>query len=216
MKVTKDKGGRILLSDCCWKCVVIYKEKALSLETQDKKTTSITQPLDMGLIKAFKDHYNNSLVDFLATEEDDLNNDPFKNINIKNAIVFTSIVWELISKESIINCFKKAFSKKEETNQNMKIHMLEEDIEDVIVEVYEENLSEPLEKETGTAEICEKVRYDKLKLGWEKLKELENVIEYIPFDVQKEYIKFRMQFNNFLRKEFKFGKTITDYFKKLE
>ena len=94
--------------------------------------------------------------------------------------------------------------------------MLEEDIEDVIVEVYEENLSEPLEKETGTAEICEKVRYDKLKLGWEKLKELENVIEYIPFDVQKEYIKFRMQFNNFLRKEFKFGKTITDYFKKLE
>ena len=51
----------------------------------------------MGLIKAFKDHYNNSLVDFLATEEDDLNNDLFKNINIKNAIVFTSVAWELIS-----------------------------------------------------------------------------------------------------------------------
>ncbi|KAG0439391.1 Tigger transposable element-derived protein 6 [Dictyocoela muelleri] len=71
-----------------------------------KNTTSIMQTLDMGIIKAFKCHYFNALVNSCDFENLDNNIDFLESINIKYAIVLISIAWDNVSNDSIINCFR--------------------------------------------------------------------------------------------------------------
>ncbi|KAG0439030.1 Tigger transposable element-derived protein 1 [Dictyocoela muelleri] len=72
-----------------------------------KNTTSLIQPLDMGIIKSFKNHYFNALIN--SIDYDFLSNDflGFNSINIKDAIILISIAYDIINKETITNCFKK-------------------------------------------------------------------------------------------------------------
>ncbi|KAF9762966.1 Tigger transposable element-derived protein 6 [Nosema granulosis] len=72
-----------------------------------KNTTSLNQPLDMGIIKAFKCHYFNALVDSCYFENTDNYTDVFNSITIKYAIIMVFIAWEAIEEKSMISCFKK-------------------------------------------------------------------------------------------------------------
>ncbi|KAG0427180.1 Tigger transposable element-derived protein 6 [Dictyocoela muelleri] len=103
-----------------------------------KNTTSIIQPLDMGIIKAFKDHYQNALInsidcDFTGTEVSSID-----SLNIKDAIILISIAWDKISKETIINCFSKGLQERESTLSLENSEDLSIILEGVVSNVYDE------------------------------------------------------------------------------
>ncbi|KAG0426160.1 Tigger transposable element-derived protein 6 [Dictyocoela muelleri] len=75
-----------------------------------KNTTSIVQPLDMGIIKSFKNFYYNAMIDSICFCNENENGDLFKLISLKEAMIFISIAWDNVSSITIENCFKKGFS----------------------------------------------------------------------------------------------------------
>ncbi|KAG0441910.1 Tigger transposable element-derived protein 6 [Dictyocoela muelleri] len=71
-----------------------------------KNTTSVLQPLDMGIIKAFKNHYSNALITSIDYNHLFINDiTSLNSLNIKDAIILIYIAWDKISEETIINCF---------------------------------------------------------------------------------------------------------------
>ena len=68
-------------------------------------TTSHLQPCDQGIKKAFKVYYRKLLVDLALSS---FENGTEAQINIKNAIYWTSTAWQMVSVKCIAKCFKKA------------------------------------------------------------------------------------------------------------
>jgi hypothetical protein len=66
-------------------------------------TTSHLQPLDAGIIKAFKAHYRRSQLQRLIKLLED---DKKPDINLKEAICFLAFAWKSVSTTSIANCWR--------------------------------------------------------------------------------------------------------------
>ncbi|KAG0439047.1 Tigger transposable element-derived protein 1 [Dictyocoela muelleri] len=111
-----------------------------------KNTTSLIQPLDMGIIKAFKNHYFNELIN--SIDYDFLSNDflGFNSINIKDAIILISIAWDNINKETITNCFKKGVGNA--NTENLIIENHEYNISTIVENTIEKVIEESLEFES--------------------------------------------------------------------
>ena len=70
--------------------------------------TSVCQPLDQGIIKAWKAHYRRKWVRFLCAEYDK-NKDPLETINVLQAIRWSIEAWEQdVSTTTIENCWVKS------------------------------------------------------------------------------------------------------------
>jgi hypothetical protein len=73
-------------------------------------TTSMTQPLDQGIIRSFKVHYRKAMLSKLLTQIDSIidANSAVKNISILDAIHMIEKAWDDVAEETITSCFQKA------------------------------------------------------------------------------------------------------------
>ena len=73
-------------------------------------TTSVLQPLDLGIIKNFKVYYRKLLSHHILTkiEECDSANEVVKSVTILNAIRWVSAAWGKVTPDTIKKCFRKA------------------------------------------------------------------------------------------------------------
>ncbi|XP_065645821.1 tigger transposable element-derived protein 4-like [Hydra vulgaris] len=69
-------------------------------------TTSVLQPMDQGVIRSLKAHYRHKIVRLCIKAVD--NNEPMPKISILQAMKDLISSWNAVSKETVINCFKKA------------------------------------------------------------------------------------------------------------
>ncbi|KAG0437308.1 Tigger transposable element-derived protein 6 [Dictyocoela muelleri] len=76
--------------------------------------SSVIQPCDQGVIKAFKTYYRSLLSNKIIFDLDNPKNENLryteliKNVTIYDALCFIHTAWESISSVSIINCYKHA------------------------------------------------------------------------------------------------------------
>lgn len=73
-------------------------------------TTAICQPLDQGIIQAFKVRYRSKILKRILSKIDEVSNanELVKSINVLDAIYLANTAWHEISSTSIRNCFRKA------------------------------------------------------------------------------------------------------------
>jgi hypothetical protein len=80
-------------------------------------TTSLIQPFDQGVIRAFRAHYRREKRVRITAEVDDIQDRVdasavAKKIPLLNALHLVAISWKRVSKKTIENCFRKGgFSK---------------------------------------------------------------------------------------------------------
>ena len=69
-------------------------------------TTSILQPMDQGVIRSLKAHYRGRVVRLLCRALE--KKEPYPKISILQAMKILADSWEVVTKETIINCFRKS------------------------------------------------------------------------------------------------------------
>ena len=75
-----------------------------------QNTTSRLQPLDLGIIQAFKLKYYQRLLTHVVSKVDECNSatEICKSVNVLQAIRWTAMAWDEISGTTIVKCFAKA------------------------------------------------------------------------------------------------------------
>ena len=69
-------------------------------------TTSALQPIDQGVIRSLKAHYRKKVVRLCIKAVE--SNKPLPKISILQALKHLASSWNAVSKETIVNCFKKS------------------------------------------------------------------------------------------------------------
>ena len=100
--------------------------------------TSVSQPINQGLIRCLKAYYRNLLVKLILRSLD--SNKPLPKVSLFTALQLFVLAWNEVSQTTIVNCFKKA--KISEKDQAIAIN----DEDDPFKEI-DENLKEIREKE---------------------------------------------------------------------
>ncbi|XP_005608612.2 tigger transposable element-derived protein 1 [Equus przewalskii] len=76
-------------------------------------TTSLIQPLDQGIIKAFKAHYTRELyskaLEALKANKETTMMDYWKSVTIRNVIDYVGTAWDSIKQATINNCWKSVW-----------------------------------------------------------------------------------------------------------
>ncbi|XP_067134499.1 jerky protein homolog-like [Centruroides vittatus] len=72
-----------------------------------KNTTALIQPLDQGIISAFKTNYRREMMKSLLASDIDVNIFSFKKMNLKDVSYSIGLAWQAITSETIRNCWKK-------------------------------------------------------------------------------------------------------------
>ena len=70
-------------------------------------TTATLQPMDQGVIQNLKVHYRGLLLRRVIAEVEAGNNSAFK-VNLREALRYLSRAWQMVTENTIANCFKKA------------------------------------------------------------------------------------------------------------
>ena len=92
-------------------------------------TTSVLQPCDQGIIKAFKQHYRKRIVRYLLhCMESNIS----QEINVKIAIDFMHAAWKAVTPSVIQHCFRKGGFKTEDDVDEIRAAEDDEDDEDSI------------------------------------------------------------------------------------
>ena len=100
-------------------------------------TTSISQPIDQGVIRCPKAHYRKRLVKLILRSLD--SSKPLPKATLITALQLLVSAWNEVNETKIVNCFKKA--KISEKDQTIAIN----DEDDSFIEI-NENLKELREK----------------------------------------------------------------------
>ena len=80
--------------------------------------TSVLQPMDQGVIRSLKAHYRKKVVRLCIKAME--SNKPLPKINILQAMKHLVSSWNVVSKENIVNCFKK--SNISQSNQQVAVN----------------------------------------------------------------------------------------------
>ena len=101
------QGRKIaLIVDNCLAHPQISNLKAIHLVFLPPNSTSKTQPMDQGVIRATKAYYRQGCVKkFIAAVD---NNKPLPNLSILDAMAILTEAWGRVSEQTICNCFRKA------------------------------------------------------------------------------------------------------------
>lgn len=85
-----------------------------------KNTTALIQPLDQGIIRAFKAHYRRELLSALVNSDEEMENF-LKSINLKSVAYSVGLAWESITQDTIQNCWKKCSRDETVTTENCSV-----------------------------------------------------------------------------------------------
>lgn len=105
----KIKGRKVLLIiDNCPAHTVKYELTSIEVLFLPKNTTGILQPMDLGIIRNFKLHFNHYKLSSLLTKIENGANvyTVYKNLTLKDTIIFADLAWTDVKVETIYNCFK--------------------------------------------------------------------------------------------------------------
>ena len=101
----------MLVDNCPAHCPVELTN--ITLEFLPANTTSLIQPCDGGIIKCLKGHYRRLLaqrINSYMEAEDNVNaSDLTKRIKVIDALHLLKAAWDLVTPETIRNCWKKCF-----------------------------------------------------------------------------------------------------------
>ena len=95
-----------LLIDNCPAHPEIKNPTNINLIFLPPNTTSVLQPMDQGVIRSLKVHYRKKVVRLCIKAVE--SNKPLPKISILQAIKHLVSSWNAVSKETIVNCFKKS------------------------------------------------------------------------------------------------------------
>ncbi|GFS15127.1 tigger transposable element-derived protein [Elysia marginata] len=109
----KIQGRRVLLLvDNCTAHPAIDDLQMITLKFLPPNTTSLLQPMDMGVIKNFKGHYcsrlNNRIIASLDANPDEKAINISKKIALLNALYLARDAWKELKPSTIVNCYSKA------------------------------------------------------------------------------------------------------------
>jgi hypothetical protein len=182
-----------------------------------KNTTSLIQPCDQGIIKAFKNHFNNWMMrtiiyDKNPTAEID---EVIKAITILDAMSCSKMAWDEITESTIQNCFEKALeieiydSRKQQDNKECPID--QDIVENAILETVSDD--DNSDEEDSSETFVKHLDYEKSIKDTEcAFTTLLNVIKQeTPENVLHLY-KFKADIMSSLRKKQKNNMKITDFF----
>ena len=115
-----------------------------------KNTTNCLQPLDAGVIQAFKMNYRrhlHSLILNRMTDEATATEDPYKSVNIALVIVWVFRAWRDLNPRTISKCFARCgFQFQGDTPENVEntpMGTYDEDAQLIVAEMDEKNLFPP-------------------------------------------------------------------------
>lgn len=194
-------------------CHIMPNCSAIEFLFLPKNTTAVLQPLDMGVIKSFKNHYFNILMESFLLDFQNISLTCFDKINVKDVAIIVSMAWDKVSLETIQNCFKKAIV----SFKNSEIATGNDDpTDEVISEVVMETLDEIQDQDSDSSEsseiCCEDGISNDLKNAVNTLNSMDLFTRTLAPDSLKNFYVFRMDFLKNLRKSHGFGNKITDYF----
>ncbi|KAG0442138.1 Tigger transposable element-derived protein 4 [Dictyocoela muelleri] len=177
-----------------------------------KNTTALIQPCDQGIIKAFKNNYNNILTNFIIDSADFSDNieNCIKSINILDISLIVSMAWKKVSKDVIINCFNHML-KYTRNNQtiNIKNYLSEETVQNEVENMIEELECDTMDEEdTETSEIYS---FDISHINKIFTEHKEFIKKYCPTELLR-YCEFRVNLLSNLKKNKGYGRKITDFF----
>ena len=95
----------VLIIDNCTAHPSISNLTNIHLVFLPPNTTSVLQPMDQGDIRSLKAHYRRRVVRLLCSALE--NNKPLPKISILSGMKILADSWEAVTKQTIINCFKK-------------------------------------------------------------------------------------------------------------
>lgn len=121
-----------------------------------KNTTSVSQPLDQGIIHSFKSSYRSFILKEMIIHEETTRSQFLKNLNLYKVFCFVSEAWKELKKETIINCFKKSGAIKDETVQ---------------MHLFESCERESVSSETSEFPVCEELSSEFDNENWEMKEE---------------------------------------------
>lgn len=120
----QDRGRNVLLFvDNCSAHPTNLQLSNIKIEFLPPNTTSLMQPMDMGIIKNLKGfyrvHLNKRVIATLDADEDKRALDVIKSINLLDALYFVKSAWQQVSEATIKNCYRKAgFCPQEQPQDN--------------------------------------------------------------------------------------------------
>ncbi|THV04621.1 DDE-domain-containing protein [Dendrothele bispora CBS 962.96] len=104
-----ERQGRkvILWSDNFSGHDITYKPKNIRLERFEPNLTSFVQPLDQGIIRAFKAHFQR-LFCLRAVERDEAGERNVYEINLLEVMHMVQKAWGEVTQQTIVNCWRKS------------------------------------------------------------------------------------------------------------
>ncbi|GFR95908.1 tigger transposable element-derived protein [Elysia marginata] len=102
----------LLLFDNCTAHPAVDDLQMITLKFLPPNTTSLLQPMDMGVIKNFKGHYrsrlNDRIIASLDANPDEKAIGISKKITLLNALYLARDAWKELKPSTIVNCYSKA------------------------------------------------------------------------------------------------------------
>lgn len=159
-----------------------------------KNTTSLIQPCDQGIIKAFKNKFNNFMTENIIIES---NNGTKKlqtvltEINLLDAICVARLAWDDVTEHTVQNCFIKAFDfngniteQKLKANESDASNLhIEEIVTNVVSDNFEEETSDE-EDEDSFEDLADLNKSFKKIIQFSKKYSPENLAEFYALKTQ--------------------------------
>ncbi len=110
LKLQKNQQKALLIIDNCPAHKITINLTNIEIIFLPSNSTACTQPLDQGIIKAFKSRFSKKKLCYVIEQVENGINvfTAFKTLTVKDALIFTKYAWDEISESTICNCFKKA------------------------------------------------------------------------------------------------------------
>ena len=113
-KFESEKREVTLIINNCQVHPMIDNLSHIKLVFLPPNTTSVSQPMDQGIIRCLKAHYRKRLVKLILRSLD--SNKPLPKVSLLTALQLLASAWNEVSQATKVNCFKKAkISDKDQT-----------------------------------------------------------------------------------------------------